>query len=132
MYQVWHSHIKQYIVIYRRLALCVWLKEKQIKSIWRAVFNVNKSKFRKKKKQPNKKRFLSKLNKETSFSFLLREHWKKSCNGKPKIWNKHLKRDTTKKNWNLLRCSVRFSYLQKKLHKKEVMQFSLLLSSQYL
>ena len=77
--------IKNYVVIHGGLALYVWLKEKQIKSMSRAISNVNKSKFRKKEsKKSNKKRFFLKLNKQTSFSFLHREHWK-NHNGKAKI-----------------------------------------------
>ena len=77
--------IKQHVVIHGGLALYVWLKEKQIKSMSRAISNMNKSKLRKKEsKKSNKKRFFFKLNKQTNFSFLHREHWK-NHNGKPKI-----------------------------------------------
>ena len=50
--------INQYVVIHGGLALYVWLKEKQIKSMSRAISNVNKSKFQKKEsKKSNKMRF---------------------------------------------------------------------------
>ena len=50
--------IKQSVVIHGGLALYVWLKEKQIKSMSRAISNVNKSKFRKKEKIKQKEIFL--------------------------------------------------------------------------
>ena len=50
--------IKQYVAIHGGLALYVWLKEKQIKSMSRAISNVNKSKFGQKEKIKQKEIFL--------------------------------------------------------------------------